>query len=134
MEPQILYSDPVLVVLDKPVGMPSQPDPSGVLSVLDWVARSLPGDPVHPVQRLDRPAGGLMAVARGRAAARDLFGQFRTRQVDIATWPWWRAFGTCHGERGAWNIIWCGTVGAICRWPTTSRWKGADPESWIIGS
>jgi len=82
MEPQILYSDPVLVVLDKPVGMPSQPDPSGVLSVLDWVARSLPGDPVHPVQRLDRPAGGLMAVARGRAAARALFGQFRTRQVD----------------------------------------------------
>ncbi len=82
MEPKVLYSDPVLVVLDKPVGMPSQPDPSGALSVLDWVTRSLPGDQVHPVQRLDRPAGGVMVVARGRASARELFGQFRARQVE----------------------------------------------------
>jgi len=82
MIPKVLFSDPALVVLDKPVGMPAQPDPSGALSVLDWVTRNLPGDRAHPVQRLDRPAGGLMVVARGRASARELFGQFRARQVE----------------------------------------------------
>ncbi len=82
MEPKVHFADRALVVLEKPVGMPSQPDPSGTLSVLDWVARNLPGGKVHPVQRLDRPAGGLIAVARGRASARELFRQFRERQVE----------------------------------------------------
>ncbi len=82
MEPLVLYSDEALAVLNKPVGMPSQPDPSGVPSLLDWVRQHLPGQEPHPVQRLDRPAGGLVAVARGRLAARDLFRQFRERLVE----------------------------------------------------
>lgn len=82
MEPRVLYSDSSLAVLVKPVGMPSQPDPTGTPSLLDWVAEQLPGQEPHPVQRLDRPAAGLIAVARGRRAARELFRQFREREVD----------------------------------------------------
>ena len=82
MEPQVLYSDKALAVLVKPVGMPSQPDPSGAPSVLDWVRQHLPGQEPHPVQRLDRPAAGLVAVARGPKAARELFRQFREREVE----------------------------------------------------
>ena len=79
---QVLHSDEALVVLNKPVGMPSQPDPSGVPSVLDWVRLHLPGGEPHPVQRLDRPAAGLLAVARGRPAAQELFRQFRLHLVE----------------------------------------------------
>lgn len=82
MEPQVLHADDELVVLVKPVGMPAQPDPSGVPSVLDWVAEHYPGREPHPVQRLDRPAGGIVAVALGAVAARRLFHQFQERTVE----------------------------------------------------
>ncbi len=82
MEAQVLHSDEALVVLNKPVGMPSQPDPSGVPSALDWVRQHLPGEEPHPVQRLDRPAAGLLVVARGRLAARELSRQFRLHLVE----------------------------------------------------
>ncbi len=56
----------MLAVIAKPAGMPSQPDKSGAFSILDWVREK--GE-AYPVQRLDRPAAGLMCVARTREAA-----------------------------------------------------------------
>lgn len=81
MTPQVLHADEDLVVLVKPVGMPAQPDPSGAQSVLEWVAAEFPGKEPHPVQRLDRPAGGLMAVALGAVSAKRLYQQFQERTV-----------------------------------------------------
>lgn len=80
-EPQVLYGDDALVVIEKPVGMPSQPDPSQALSVVEWVERSMPEFNVFVVQRLDRPASGVMAVAVGDYAARSLSEAFRSRRV-----------------------------------------------------
>lgn len=100
MEPQVLFSDPALAVLVKPVGMPSQPDPSGALSVLDWVREHLPGPEPHPVQRLDRPAAGVLAVARGRRAAAELFRQFREREVDKRYLALVEGFEALPGPRG----------------------------------
>ncbi|MCR5660961.1 MAG: RNA pseudouridine synthase [bacterium] len=64
--PQVLFWDDVLAVIAKPVGMPSQPDKSGAFSVLGWMRKR--GE-AYPVQRLDRPAAGLMCAARTREAA-----------------------------------------------------------------
>jgi len=52
-------------IIDKPPGMPSQPDKTGDESVLD----RLGGYAAH---RLDRGVGGLMAVAKNAQAAADL--------------------------------------------------------------
>ncbi len=58
--PTILYEDPHLLLLEKPMGISSQ-DGEG-----DCVPRRLTqrGYPVKTVHRLDKPTGGVMAYAR----------------------------------------------------------------------
>lgn len=63
--PTILYEDPHLLLIEKPVGIPAQ-DADG-----DCVPRRLAdkGFPVKVVHRLDRPTGGVMTYARNDKAA-----------------------------------------------------------------
>jgi 23S rRNA pseudouridine1911/1915/1917 synthase len=73
-ELRILYEDPGLIVVDKPVGVHTAPlKPGGTDTLLDLVIRSypevadLPGiKPVEPglVHRLDRDTSGLVVIAR----------------------------------------------------------------------
>lgn len=102
----ILLVDDALLVIEKPPGVLSQPDATGdvdvVRAVEAWGRRSGEDDPfVGLVHRLDRPASGVMVIARSKAAARDLSEQFRDRLVEkqylaVVEGPM-RGIGTCTG-------------------------------------
>jgi 23S rRNA pseudouridine1911/1915/1917 synthase len=66
--PTILYEDPHLLLIEKPVGVPSQ-EADG-----DCLPHRLAdrGYPVKVVHRLDKPTGGVMAYARTDKAAAEL--------------------------------------------------------------
>lgn len=83
----ILFADEALLVIDKPPGVLSQPDATGdvdvVRAVEAWARQRGKRDPfVGLVHRLDRPASGVLLIARSKAAARDLSEQFRERLVE----------------------------------------------------
>ena len=70
---QIVYKDENAVIVNKPTGTPSQPDPSGTPDALTLTAellRSLgESDSLYPVHRLDLVVGGLLLFARTKRAA-----------------------------------------------------------------
>ncbi len=59
---EILYSDPDIAVVVKPVGLDSE------AQVPQAIAAQLGGD-VYPLHRLDKNVGGVMVCARSKAAA-----------------------------------------------------------------
>lgn len=58
MEVQILYHDRHLLLVRKPAGIPSQPDPSGQPDLLSQLQRENPTASL--IHRLDTPTGGVM--------------------------------------------------------------------------
>lgn len=85
----VLHTDRHLLVVNKPPGLLSQPDRTGDPDVVA-LGRALlkkekgtGGDAfLAPAHRLDRPASGVMALARTSRAARHLGRQFRERLTD----------------------------------------------------
>lgn len=85
----VLYEDNHLLVVDKPAGMPSQPDSSGDIS-LDAAAREYlrlkyakPGEAyLGLLHRLDRPTSGVVVLAKTGKAAGRMADMFRRRAVD----------------------------------------------------
>lgn len=85
---EVVHCDEALLVVNKPPGMLSQADATGDPDVLaranEWLARergAARDSFLGLVHRLDRPASGLMVLARTSAAARHLSRQFRERTV-----------------------------------------------------
>ncbi|ANE47902.1 pseudouridine synthase [Paenibacillus swuensis] len=83
---QVIYEDNHVLVVDKPVNIPSQEDDSGDLDMLRLLKQDLkirydkPGNVyLGLVQRLDRPVGGVMVFAKTSKAASRLSDQVRTR-------------------------------------------------------
>ncbi|MCS7036661.1 MAG: RluA family pseudouridine synthase [Saprospiraceae bacterium] len=74
--PQVCYEDDMLLALNKPPGMPAQPDPTGDMSLLTW-AEERCGQALHLVNRLDRPVSGLMLLAKNAQAMAHAQQQFR---------------------------------------------------------
>jgi 23S rRNA pseudouridine1911/1915/1917 synthase len=70
---EILYKTKNLIVVNKPCGVPSQPDPTGdadALSLSSGVLSSLGEDgTLYPINRLDRVVGGLLVFARNKKSA-----------------------------------------------------------------
>lgn len=88
-EPVVRYVDNHVLVIEKPAGMLSQADHTGDEDVLTsmkrWVGQTYnkPGNVyLGLVHRLDRPASGLMVMARTSKAAARLGHQFRERTVE----------------------------------------------------
>lgn len=86
---KILYEDNHLLVVEKPVNVPTQADSSGDADLLsmckDYIKKKYekPGDVfLGLVQRLDRPVGGVMVFARTSKAASRLAPQFGGRGAD----------------------------------------------------
>jgi len=84
---QILYEDNHLIAVNKPFGMLSQGDASGDESVFDWVMEYIrvtynkPGNVyVGLLHRLDRPAGGVILLAKTSKAASRMSKQFQERK------------------------------------------------------
>jgi len=83
----LLHRDEHLLVVNKPPGVLSQPDHTGDPDVVSRAKETLAGATsetpfVGLVHRLDRPASGVMVLARTSEAARDLSRQFRERAVE----------------------------------------------------
>ncbi len=79
-EPQLCFEDEHLLALCKPAGMPTQPDPTGDLSLQTW-AEQRTGQQMHLVNRLDRPVSGIVLLAKTRSAMAEAQRQFRAGQV-----------------------------------------------------
>lgn len=77
-EPVILQKDEHLILVSKPQGMPSQPDPSGQMSLLQYLAERYPQ--VGIVHRLDTPTGGVMVYAKTQAMTGRLSAVFNNRE------------------------------------------------------
>lgn len=82
----VLYADNHLLVVHKPAGLPVQGDSSGDVDLLTlgkaWIRadKHKPGDVyLGLVHRLDRPARGVVVLARTSKAAARLSAQFRER-------------------------------------------------------
>lgn len=89
MDLEMVYGDDQLIVVSKPPGMLSQANHTGDPDVLTLMKARLRADESGPgtpylglVHRLDRPASGLMVLARTSEAARHLSAQFREHFVD----------------------------------------------------
>lgn len=78
-EPQIIYCDDHILVVDKPAGMLSVPGRTESANLLDYL-RSIYGE-VHSCHRLDMDTSGIMVYARDMACKSALEAQFAARQV-----------------------------------------------------
>ena len=72
----ILYKSKNAIVIYKPYGMPSQPDPSGTPDAYTLLKEALRAmgerDELYLIHRLDRVVSGLLIFARNKAAAAEL--------------------------------------------------------------
>ena len=91
--PEILYRSKRVVLINKPVGMPSQSDPScdpDAMSVTsEWLSSLGEDGRLWLVHRLDRTVGGVMAFARSAAVAAELSreiadGAFKKEYLAVA--------------------------------------------------
>lgn len=86
---EILYEDNHIIVVNKPQGVPSQPDETGDEDMLTMVKNYIkekynkPGEAfVGLVHRLDRPTGGAMVFAKSSKAAARLSEQIKNGDFD----------------------------------------------------
>ena len=83
----VIYEDNHIIVVEKPVNIPSQGDKTGDIDMLSIVKQYIkekynkPGEVyLGLVHRLDRPVGGVMVFARTSKAAARLSEQVREKQ------------------------------------------------------
>ncbi len=88
MDLKILYEDNHIIVVEKPVNIPSQGDKTGDEDMLTIIKKYIkekynkPGDVyLGLVHRLDRPTGGVMVFAKTSKAASRLSEQVREKDV-----------------------------------------------------
>jgi len=85
----VLYEDNHIIVVEKPVNIPSQGDKTGDLDMLTIVKKYIkekynkPGEAyIGLVHRLDRPTGGVMVFARTSKAASRLSEAVRNKELN----------------------------------------------------
>ena len=85
---KVIYEDNHVIVVEKPVNIPSQGDKTGDVDMLTIIKEYLkekyqkPGDAyLGLVHRLDRPTGGVMVFAKTSKAAARLSEQVREKQI-----------------------------------------------------
>ena len=86
---KIIYEDNHIIVVEKPVNIPSQGDKTGDQDVLTIIKAYLkekynkPGDVyLGLIHRLDRPTGGVMVFAKTSKAAARLSEQVRNKEFE----------------------------------------------------
>ena len=84
----VIYEDNHIIVVEKPVNIPSQADKTGDMDMLTKVKKYIkekykkPGEVyIGLVHRLDRPVGGVMVFARTSKAASRLSEQVRNKTL-----------------------------------------------------
>ena len=92
-QPDIMFADDSIIVVNKPAGMLSVPGRTCANSLLEWLQARY-GE-VHSCHRLDMDTSGVMVFARTMEAKVNLEGQFAAREVRktyrarlVAGGPW----------------------------------------------
>ncbi len=85
---RVLYRDPLMLVLDKPAGIPVHAGPSGARSLEDDFASLRFGQARDPAlaHRLDRDTSGCLVLGRHRKALRKLGRLFAAGRVEKIYW------------------------------------------------
>ena len=95
---RVLHEDADLLAVDKPAGLPAQPTPGGLTSLLLLASRHL-GREAGLVHRLDRDTSGVMVFGKSSAATSALAASFRSgaarKQYLAVTGPELPEVGTC---------------------------------------
>ena len=93
MQPQILFEDNHLLVINKPAGMLAQGDNTKDLSVLEILKNTIKTRDKKPgkvylglVHRLDRPTSGVMVLAKTSKALSRLNKQFIQKTTSKIYW------------------------------------------------
>ena len=110
-DPDVLYVDNHLLVVNKPSGTLVQGDRTGDRSLLETskeyvkVAFDKPGNVfLGLVHRLDRPTSGVVVFARTSKAASRLSDQFRRREIKKTYWALVEGEVPVHGRLEDWLI------------------------------
>lgn len=90
---EILYEDNHLIAVNKPFGIPVQPDKSGDTSLLDYMKAFIKEEYNKPgevylglIHRIDRPVSGVVIFAKTSKALTRMNNIFRTRDVKKTYW------------------------------------------------
>ena len=81
----VLYEDKSIIAINKPAGMPVQPDKTGDSSLQEQVQAHCNLD-VKMLHRIDRPASGVVLFAKREKAAKSLYGQFERGTIRKTYW------------------------------------------------
>ena len=83
---EIIYMDRDVVAVEKPIGMPSQKDPTGAPDAMTLTSNILAerkeASSLWLVHRLDRVVGGVLVFARNKKAAAALSALFATHELE----------------------------------------------------
>ena len=75
-----------IIILKKPVGTPSQPDPSGEPDAMTLLASELRSlgerSELFPIHRIDRTVGGLLLFARNKRSAAELSSDIAQERIE----------------------------------------------------
>jgi 23S rRNA pseudouridine1911/1915/1917 synthase len=82
---EILHEDANCIIINKPAGVPTQPDKTTDRSALDMVTKHL-GRQAFVVNRLDRPASGVLVFAKSSNSAGKFSALFQSDNVDKRYW------------------------------------------------
>jgi tRNA pseudouridine32 synthase / 23S rRNA pseudouridine746 synthase len=86
--PRVLYRDALMLVIDKPAGLPVHPGPKGgetLVRHLDALRFGLPRRP-EAAHRLDKDTSGCLVLGRHPKAIARLNELFRNNEVDKVYW------------------------------------------------
>lgn len=76
----ILYEDDAFIAVSKPALLPTQPDLTGDVSLLDLVNQYV-AKTCYLLHRIDRPTSGIVLFAKNETAAAQLNQQFQNRET-----------------------------------------------------
>lgn len=76
----VVYKDRDIILLDKPIGMPCQSDPSGEQDLFSMI-KPKKGRTPGLIHRLDKPVGGLMVFSLHRKATASLSEEIREHRI-----------------------------------------------------
>ncbi len=76
----IVYEDDAFIAFNKPAMLPTQPDLTGDVSLLDLTDNYL-GSKTFLLHRIDRPTSGIVLFAKNEKAAASLSQQFQNRET-----------------------------------------------------
>lgn len=76
----VLYKNNQLIALNKPSGLPTQSDRSGDKALLD-IAEIYTKSNLYLIHRLDRPASGIVLLAKNKKCLAILNEQFQNRKI-----------------------------------------------------